>query len=50
MFVANVKGQLQTSETETQGFRVDVSQLSAFMLRVVQDEHWFKTAPFVGTR
>ncbi|AEV39779.1 hypothetical protein PSE_p0197 (plasmid) [Pseudovibrio sp. FO-BEG1] len=45
-----MKGQLQTSETETQGFRVDVTQLSAFMLRVVLDERWFETAPFVGTR
>ncbi|SFU05100.1 Putative NADH-flavin reductase [Pseudovibrio denitrificans] len=50
LIAANVKGQLQTSETETQGFRVDVTQLCAFMLRAVHDERWFKTAPFVGTR
>ncbi|KZL12705.1 NAD(P)H-binding protein [Pseudovibrio sp. Ad26] len=50
LIASGVKGQLHTNETVAQGFRVDVNQLSVFMLQTLQEERWFKTAPFVGTR
>lgn len=49
LIAPGVKGDFRVSTEATQGFRVDVDQLAAFMLDALEDETWFNTAPFVGT-
>ncbi len=47
---SGVKGDFHVDLFKTQGLKVDVKQLAAFMLDNVTDTSWVKKAPFVGTK
>ena len=46
----NVNGSLHVDNNQSQGFKVDVSQLAEFMLDNLEINDWIAKAPFVGTK